>query len=178
MLINERKDHDYHAAKKITEMETKLSNLENFKALKIGEEKSDRNEVKNLRKRLKAEENDLAKVKLAFHDLEKQHSKCLVKTEVKICQTDHHLDIPYQIKASLPPIFSSQLCHTTPPIHFLSRSLPRLDKIKWCQPEEYEVDEYDEYIYDQHKQNLKDFYEEARRESKAKRMEESKFSQI
>ena len=49
-MIKERKDHEFHAAKKLNEMENKLSNLGNFKALKIGEEKSYRKEVKNLEK--------------------------------------------------------------------------------------------------------------------------------
>ena len=55
-------------------------------------------------------------------------------------------------------------------IHFLSRSLPRLDKIKWCQPEEYMVDDMDEYLNDQYEQELKDFYTEAREEARARKI--------
>ena len=100
-------------------MESKLENLENFKALKLGEERFDKKEIKQLQS-------------------------------------------SYNVTSPLPPIFSSQLCFSTPPIHFLSRSLPRLDTIKWCQPEEYMVDDADEYMNNQFEQDLKDFYIEAR----------------
>jgi hypothetical protein len=64
---------------------------------------------------------------------------------------------------------------TTPPIHFLSRFLPRLDKIKWCQPDEYMVDEVDEYLNDQYEQDLKDFYIEERENARAIRIEKNDY---
>ena len=81
-----------------------------------------------------------------------------LKTDLKSSQTHQHPEIPYKITSPLPPIFSSQLCFSTPPIHFLSRSLPQLDKIKWCQPEEYMVDDADEYLNNQYYQEIKDYY--------------------
>ena len=45
-------------------METNVKNIENVKALKLGEEKSDQKEIKQLQNRLKAAENKDYKLKL------------------------------------------------------------------------------------------------------------------
>ena len=108
-----------------------------------------------------------------MNELKGKTEKLLVKTDMKSSQTKLNPEIPYKVTFSLPPIFSSQLCFSTPPIHFLSRSLPRLDKIKWCQPEEYMVDEADEYLNNQYDQDLKDFYIEARENARARRIEKN-----
>ena len=76
------------------------------------------------------------------------------------CQTNDHIDVPYQITSPLPPIFGSQLCYRTPPINFLSRSLPSLDCICWVQNSEDEVlrDKAEEMLADQYDAEIKEFY--------------------
>ena len=76
-------------------------------------------------------------------------------------QTDYGPDIPYSITTPLPPIFNSQLLFKTPPIKFLSRSIPNLDKICWSQPDYGNTDEADEALADQYDREVKDFYIEA-----------------
>ena len=135
-LVKENKDFEHHSKKKLKELESKLEHLEDFKTLKLGEEKADKKELKNLHKKLKSVENKEAKLKLELTALERKAEKLLVKTDLKSSQTEHHPEIPYKVTSALPPLFSSQLCYSTPPFHFLSCSLPLLDKIKWCQPED------------------------------------------
>ena len=138
-----------------TKMKDTLEHLNKFKSLKLEEEKVNEKATKELKIRLKTlEESKL-------------------KTNIKSSQTDQHPEIPYKITSPLPPIFSSQLCFSTPPIHFLSRSLPQLDKFKWCQPEEYMVDDADEYLNDQYDQEIEDFYLEAREDARTRRCEKS-----
>ena len=53
-------------------METNVKNIENVKALKLGEEKSDKKEIKQLQNRIKAAENKDAKLRLEFNNLERK----------------------------------------------------------------------------------------------------------
>ena len=47
-LAKERRDLEHHSRKKLREMENKIENLDTFKALKLGEKKSDKKEIKQL----------------------------------------------------------------------------------------------------------------------------------
>ena len=127
-LVKEKKDFEDQSRKKLNEMESKLEHLEDFKASKLVEEKADKKEIKDLHKKLKSVEIKEAKLKLEVTDLERKAEKLLVKTDLKSSQTEHHPEIPYKVTTALPPIFSSQLCYSTPPIPFLSRSLPGLKR--------------------------------------------------
>ena len=77
-------------------------------------------------------------------------------------QTNSHFDIPYLVTDPLPPIFSMELRYKTKPIHFLSKSIPNLDSILWCPPDDEYLDEAEEYLSEQYDREVKDFYLEAR----------------
>ena len=64
-------------------------------------------------------------------------------------QTDSHPEIPYLVTGPLPPIFSSQLCFKSCPIHFLSRSLPNLNSFIWCPPADEYIDAAEEFLAEQ-----------------------------
>ena len=125
------------------------------------EVQKEKDEIKAVNKKLKTIEEKEARLEIEKNKFEKA-KKFQIQKETKVCQTDENPDVPYYITIPLPPIFSLQLCHATPPIKFLSRSLPRLDRIKWCQPEDYMVDEVDEFLNYQHDQEIKQFYEDAK----------------
>ena len=85
-------------------------------------------------------------------------------------QTDQHPDIPYKITLPLPPMFNSQLFHHSKPIKFLSRSLPRLDRICWGPRID---DDIEEQIADaeaeMYKREIEEFYESERERIQANR---------
>ena len=81
-------------------------------------------------------------------------------------QTDTNPDIPYKITSPLPPIFSSELCYKSPMIH-LSRSLPSLDSICWCKPDEDFVNDAEEALCDQYDREVRDFYLDERERVRA-----------
>ena len=103
------------------------------------------------------------------NDLERK-VKRKIRKESKICQTDPTPDLPYEINSLLPLIFSSQLCHATPPIHFLSSSLSRLDKICWVQSEDNYLDEAEEFLNYQYDQQIKQFYLDSKEQTQDKKM--------
>ena len=72
-------------------------------------------------------------------------------------QTDSLPDIPYHITEPLPPIFSSQLRYKSRPINFLSRSIPNLNSILWCPPEDEYCDAANEYLADQYDREIEGF---------------------
>ena len=91
-------------------------------------------------------------------------------TSTKDSQTDHHPDIPYEINAPLPPIFSSSLVHKSKPF-FFSRSHPNLATIRWLDITEediiqQEIEEIDMQNYDR---EIREYFEEAADKSRALR---------
>ena len=58
-----------------------------------------------------------------------------------------------------------QLCHRSRPIHFLSRSLPRLDSILWCPPDDEILDAAEEYLSEQYDREIEDFYLQAQEQA-------------
>ena len=176
-LKKENKNITHDFEKVIGQLELKVKNLLDYKAAKIAEERKEKVEIKNKSKKLKAMEEKLAKVEMEKNDLERK-AKLKIRKESKICQTDQTPDLPYEINSPLPPIFSSQLCHATPPIHFLSRSLPRLDKICWVQSEDNYLDEAEEFLNYQYDQQIKQFYLDAKEQAVAKKMADMKENKI
>jgi hypothetical protein len=69
----------------------------------------------------------------------------------------------------LPPIFSSNLCHLTPKINFLSNSLPNLDTILWVEPDTNYQDESEEAFNDQYDRQIDDFYRTEQERIRAQR---------
>ena len=131
-LEKEKRDTTHEFEKKIEAIEFTNKNLIDSNANELRKERN----VEEKEARLEIDKSEFEKAK-----------RIKVLSETKVCQTDEHPDVPYNIQTPLPPIFSIQLCHiATPPINFLSRSLPRLDKISWCQPEDYMVDEAEEFL--------------------------------
>ena len=128
-------------------------------------------DMKNIKKELKLAEEEVAELEMKNIDLANESKT--VEIDTKVCQTDSHPEIPYDITAPLPPIFSLQLCHASPPINFLSRSLPRLDKMRWCQPDEYVVNDADDYLNSQYEHEIKEFYDDARNKAQEKRKDET-----
>ena len=157
-LEKENRDTGHEFVKKIEALEYRNKHLVESHAAEVRKEKND---IKTVNKKLKKIEEKEAKFEIEKTKFEKARN-IKIPRETKVCQTDESPDVPYNITTPLPPIFSSQLCHATPPIRFLSRSLPRLDKISWCQPEDYMVDEADEYLNYQYDQEIKQFYVDAR----------------
>ena len=169
-LKKEKRDTTHDLEKKIEALELKNRNLQEFKAAKAAEDKSEKIKIKNINKKLKTLEEKEARLNIEKIKLENEVKKMEVVTETKVCQTDNHPEIPYAITTPLPPIFSSQLCHATPPIHFLSRSLPRLDKISWCEPDDHIVNEAEEYLNFQYDQEIKQFYQDAKQQAQGQRV--------
>ena len=139
----------------IKHMEKQLEELENALKLK-------KVEAEDTVKKLEMEE---AKVKVL-------KDKSIVENKSASSQTSFHPDIPYKVTDPLPPIFSMQLRHKTQPIHFLSRSIPNLNSILWCPPDDEYIDEFDEYLNEQYDRGIKDFYIEAREKAFARHREE------
>ena len=169
-LKKENRDISHDFEKKIEALESKNRSLVEFKATKAAEDKSEKVKIKTINKKLKTIEEKEARLNIDKIKLENEAKKMKVVTEVKVCQTDNHPEIPYEITTPLPPIFSSQLCYATPPIHFLSRSLPRLDKICWSEPEDYMVDEAEEFLNFQYDQQIKQFYQDAKQQAQDQRV--------
>ena len=89
------------------------------------------------------------------HEVEREEFKVLRdKTNSHIkeasSQTSSDPDIPYKITDPLPPIFSMQLCHKSCPIHFLSRSIPNLNSILRCPPDDKILNAAEEYLSEQY----------------------------
>ena len=144
--------NDYAASNKL---KNQMKNLdtENTKI------KADRNKVKEELKLSKSETklviDDLGQ---KIEDLENKIKVLLEKNvEENSCQTDAHPEIPYKITDPLPPIFSSQFCHKSRPIH-LSDSLPNLDSICWSKPDEDFLAEAEEALNEQYDKEIRDFY--------------------
>ena len=133
-------------------------NLLNTKIKQASEIQTLKTDMKNLKKKCKLIEEKVEEMK----SIDIANKAKTIETDVKVCQTDSHPEIPYDVTAPLPPIFSLQLCHATPPINFMSRSLPRLDKIRWCEPSEYMVDDAEEYLNYQYEQEIEEFYRDAK----------------
>ena len=76
-----------------------------------------------------------------------------------------------KITSPLPLIFSSQLCHHSKRIHFLSNSLPNLSTITWVRVTEEDAirDEAEQALCDQYDTQVRDYYDDAREKAEAVR---------
>ena len=83
-------------------------------------------------------------------------------------QTNSNPDVLYLVTDPLPPIFSSQLCYKSRTIHFLSRSMPKLNSILWCPPEDGYLDSAEEFPAEQYDREIQEFYLEAREQARVK----------
>lgn len=106
-------------------------------------------------------ENERAELKL-FRE------KLLIERKEVPSQTNSHPDIPYLVTDPLPPIFSSQLCYKSRPIHSLSRSIPNLNSILWCPPDDDYIDAAEEYLAEQYNREIQEFYLEAQEQARIK----------
>ena len=106
-------------------------------------------------------ENEKAELKLLR---EKFHTE---RNEV-CSQTNANPDVPYLVTDPLPAIFSSQLCYKSRPIHFLSRSMPNLNSILWCPPDDEYLDAAEEFLAEQYDREIQEFYLEAREQARVK----------
>jgi hypothetical protein len=106
--------------------------------------------LKKYRDKIK-EELKLNKTKLKDSEEKVAQLEDILNVKVKdtSCQTKAHPDIPYRVSSPLPPIFSLQLCHKSRPI-FLSDSLPNLDSVCWCKPNEDFKNEAEEALAEQY----------------------------
>ena len=92
--------------------------------------------------------------------------KLLVERKEVTSQTDSHPEVPYLVTDPLPPIFSSQLCYRSRPIHFLSRSLPNLNSFLWCPPDDEYIDAAEEFLADQYDREIKEFNLDAQEQAR------------
>ena len=83
-------------------------------------------------------------------------------------QTNTHLDISYLVTDPLPPIFSMELRHKSRPINFLPRSMPNLNSILWCPPDDNFTDAAEEYLADQYDREIQEFYLDAQEQARVK----------
>ena len=85
-------------------------------------------------------------------------------------QTASSIDIPYCVQDPLPPIFSSQLCWKTKPIH-LTNSVPNLTQLLWVSKTEDEMilEEAEQALGDLYDHQIASFYEEAKLKAAAAR---------
>ena len=171
IVKKEKQDLANKYKRQIVKLDSKVENLLKYKAAKAVEEKTDKEGLKKLSKRIKMAEDEKAKIVIENTKLFRQLNK---STESQMSQTDQHPDLPLKITDPLPPIFSSQLCHKTPSILFLSRSLPNLDKICWSKPDDAYLDEAEEYLNNQYDQEVKQFYLDARLEALNKKKDKLK----
>ena len=177
-----------HAANAVKESEIKAHNIENKNL--VAENKTMKSDLKGVSKDLdvsKLENKDsvnklerkievlkdnlknqtletkdaLEKLKVERAELKVLKDELNIEVKEASNQTDNHPDIPYRITDPLPPIFSMQLCHKSRPIHFLSRSIPNLNSILWCPPDDEFLDAAEEYLSEQYDQEIEDFYLQA-----------------
>ena len=94
-------------------------------------------QIKSWRKDLGEERREKIRAEKKLEDIMKKEAeaKTIVISESKTTQSEENSDIPYCITSPLPPIFSSNLCHISPRIRFLSNSLLDLDHILWVKPD-------------------------------------------
>jgi hypothetical protein len=120
------------------------------------------NEVKNQQAKtnnaLKTIENERTELKIF-------KNKSMIGRSETSSQTNAHPDIPYLVTDPLPPIFSMELCHKSRPIHFLSRSIPNLNSILWCPPDDEVANSAEEFLAEQYDREFKEFYIEARQQA-------------
>ena len=162
-LKKENKGIEHDFVRKVEALEGKVTTLQKYKSAKAAEENA-------FEKKIKAVKEREARVEIEKMEFERKIYLKKTKLVTKICQTDQHPDLPYKITSPLPPIFGSQLLHHTPPIKFLSRSLPSLNKICWSQPnEDPYLDEAEEYLNWQYDQKVKQFYIDAKQTAEDKR---------
>ena len=81
-------------------------------------------------------------------------------------QTDSTVDIPYDVKEPLPPIFGSKLCKKTKPV-FLSRSLPDLSLVTWVAVTEEDtiLESAEEALSEMYERELAEFYHNAKKDA-------------
>ena len=131
-----------------------------------------RDSTQKLERKIEVLEDDLktqilkSNEDLKEHEVEREELKALRdKSNIQIkeacSQTNSYPDIPYKITDPLPPIFSMQLCHKSRPIHFLSRSIPNLNSILWCPPDDKILDAAEEYLSEQYDREIEEFYLQA-----------------
>ena len=164
----EERNYEACAANKKLQNQMKILSTENTKI------KSYRDKVKEEFQLSKIETKEVVTyLEHKIGDLEDQ-MKVLVgkKCEENSCQTDAHPEIPYKITDCLPPIFSSQFCHRSRPIH-LSNSLPCLDSVCWSKPDENFIDEAEEALNEQYDKQISQFYLDERERVRAARHEPS-----
>jgi hypothetical protein len=124
-------------------------------------------ELKNNLKNQKVETEDaLEKLKVERVELKVLKDERNIEVKEASNQTKNHPDIPYLITNPRPPLFSMQLCHRSRPIHFLSRSLPRLDSILWCPPDDEFLNAAEEYLSEQCDREIEDFYLQAQEQAR------------
>ena len=62
-----------------------------------------------------------------------------------------------------------QLVHRSRPIHILSRSMPNLNSILWCPPDDRVFDAAKEFLNEQYDREIQEFYLNARDQALARR---------
>ena len=176
-------EHDF--LRRSDNFEAKIKNLMDYKAEKCAEEKEAKSKEKFLLKKIKALEEDKAKATLAKNKLERDLNQNKVPKDSKSSltdtilhseketQTQANIDTPYDISAPLPPIFSSNLCRITPPIKFLSRSLPNLSTILWVTPSADYLDEAEEFLSQQHDNMVKQMYRVKKEQAEIRKLEQT-----
>ena len=124
------------------------------------------NDIEMLREKLKIKvletEEIVNEVEIERAEVKTLKDKIDIEKQSVSSQTNSHFDIPYLVTDPLPPIFSMELRYKTKPIHFLSKSIPNLDSILWCPPDDEYLDEAEEYLCQQYDREVKEFYIEAR----------------
>ena len=146
---------------------------------KVEANKDLRQQIKSWRKELGQERKEKIKVEEKFDALKKEvedakTNQLMIKSVNTFTQTEEHPDIPYDITSPLPPIFSSQLCHITPKLRFLSKSAFHLDTICWVKPDDSYQEEAEEALNQQYDRNIEEFYLSERDRVRLSRMAELK----
>ena len=79
-------------------------------------------------------------------------------------------DLNYDISEPLPEIFKFNLCHISPQIRFLSRSLPNINTILWVKPDENFEEEAEEALNWLYDREIDDFFREHQRKALARKI--------
>ena len=154
--------------KKIETSDNTINDLKGYKTVNETLMK----DIKAAEERAKKQEKDILEKEEQLKDMREKELKRLLKVNDST-QTDSNPDTPYRITDPLPPIFSSQLCHQSPRIHLLTKSLPNVNTIDWVTitPEEALRDEAEEALSQHHDDQISYFYKEATERARAKKKE-------
>ena len=141
-----------------------INQFDQFKHESLQSKNSLESKIELLENRLEYQKSETKEILQIIENEKLIRDKLMIERKETDSQTDYHPEIPYLVTDPLPPIFSSQLCFKSRPIHFLSRSLPNLSSILWCPSD----NEAEEFLSEQYDREIQEFYLDAQEQARLK----------